>query len=146
MYHPGEKDSLDRIKPQVIDELNVKNIEVAASEAELEKDGYKTSLEAGYGVAIATDISEELAAEGLARDIVHRLQTMRRNAGFEISDHITICYEGGDYIKQVMTDYANYIKHETLARELIEGIAVEGEFVEQFKLSGNEIKLSVVKL
>ncbi|MFC1846736.1 class I tRNA ligase family protein, partial [Chloroflexota bacterium] len=142
----GEEQSLARIKAQVIDELNVKNIEVVDSEDELQKEGYKASLEAGYGVAIATDISDQLAAEGLARDIVHRLQTMRRNAGFEISDYITICYEGGDYVKRVMADYTDYIKKETLSRELAEGIPAESEFTEQFKLSGNEIKLAVARL
>jgi isoleucyl-tRNA synthetase len=142
----GEKQSLKRIKPQILDELNVKNIEVVDSEDELEKEGYKTSLEAGYGVAIATDISAELAAEGLARDIVHRLQTMRRNAGFEISDYISTCYEGGEYVKQVMADFADYIKKETLSRQLVEGISGEGVFSERFKLSGNEIKLAVAKL
>ncbi len=142
----GEKESLERVKPQVMDELNVKDIEVAGSEEELEKEGYKASLETGYGVAISTEINEELAAEGLARDIVHRLQTMRRNAGFEISDYITTSYEGGEYVRQVMADYADYIKKETLSRELVEGIANESQFTEQFKLSGNEIKLSVARL
>ena len=129
-----------------MDELNVKDIQPVSGEAELEKEGYKASLEAGYGVAINTCISDELAAEGLARDIVHRLQTMRRNAGFEISDHITICYEGGNYAKQVMADFADYIKKETLARELVEGIPIKSEFKEQFKLSGNEIILAVARL
>jgi len=142
----GEKERLERIKPQVMDELNVKDIQPVSGEAELEKEGYKASLEAGYGVAINTCISDELAAEGLARDIVHRLQTMRRNAGFEISDHITICYEGGNYAKQVMADFADYIKKETLARELVEGIPIKSEFKEQFKLSGNEIILAVARL
>ena len=142
----AEKQSLERIKPQILDELNVKNIEVVAAEGDLQKEGYKASLEAGYGVAIATAISDELAAEGLARDIVHRLQTMRRSAGFEISDYISTCYEGGDYVKQVMADFADYIKKETLSRDLVEGIPAEGAFTEQFKLTGNEIKLAVARL
>ena len=142
----SERQSLERIKAQIIDELNIKELKTVDNEGELESAGYQVSLEAGYGVAIVTEITPELAAEGLARDIVHRLQTMRRSAGFDIADYITTYYQGGAYIKQVMDNFGDYIRQETLSRELIEGIADEGTFSEKYKLAGNEVTLAVTRV
>ena len=141
----GEYQSLERIEAQIIDELNIKEIKVLENEGELESAGYEASSEVGYGVAIATEITPELAAEGLARDIVHRLQTMRRSAGFDIADYITTYYQGGVYIKQVMDTFGEYIRRETLSQELVEGIPGEGVFSEKYKLAGNEVMLAVTR-
>jgi len=95
-----------------------------------------------------TRISPQLAAEGLAREIVHRLQTMRKSAGFEIADYINTYYQGDDYVKQVMTDtnLAGYVKQETLSRSLIDSQPEVGVYTESFKLSGHTILLGVKKL
>ena len=71
---------------------------------------------------------------------------MRRAAGFNITDHIITCYEGDDYPKQVMTDFADYIKQETLTERIIEGTPEEGAFSESFKLGGGNLSLAVKKL
>ena len=97
-------------------------------------------------MAIPTEIPPELLAEGVAREIVRRLQTMRRSAGFDIADHITTYYQGEAYIRQVMADFADYIKQETLSRELVEGVPQEGVFTESHKLSGYDISLGVKRL
>jgi isoleucyl-tRNA synthetase len=108
--------------------------------------GYEVSSEAGYTVALATEITTELAIEGLARDIVHRLQIMRRSADFDITDHIATYYQGGADIKQVVDTFGDYIKRETLSQELIEGIPNEGTvFSEKFRLAGNEVVLAVAR-
>jgi len=71
---------------------------------------------------------------------------MRRSAGFDIADHIITHYQGDDYVKQVMEDFADYIKQETLSRKLVEGIPEEGVFTESYKLGGHEILLGVERL
>ena len=142
----NEKAALERIAPQVLEELNIKALEAVENDAGLEQPGYFASEEGGYVVAIATDISDKLAAEGMARDIVHRLQTMRRNAGFEIADYITTYYEGGDVIKQAIEAFGDYIKRETLSKELVCGIPEGAEFSDKLKLSGNEMTLAVARL
>jgi isoleucyl-tRNA synthetase len=142
----SEHQSMERVKAQIIDELNIKNLKAVDNESELESAGYEVSLEAGYGVAIATEITPELAAEGLARDIVHRLQTMRRSAGFDIADHITTYYQGGEHIKQAMDAFGEYIRRETLSWELVDGMPVDEAFSEKFKLIGNEVMLAVTKV
>jgi isoleucyl-tRNA synthetase len=77
---------------------------------------------------------------------VHRLQTMRKTAGFEIADYIVTYYQGGDYAKKVMTDFADYVKLETLSRSLIEGKPEEGVATETFKLNDYVVVLGVKKI
>ncbi|UCB42254.1 MAG: isoleucine--tRNA ligase [Dehalococcoidales bacterium] len=141
-----DKEGLERLSPQVLEELNTKTIEFADSEEELDKPNLIVSSEGGILVAMDCDVSSELAAEGLAREIVHRLQNIRRSAGFDIADHITTYYDGGSYVKQVVQDWADYIKQETLSRELVEGVLEEDFFTEGYKLSGHEIKLGVKRI
>jgi len=141
-----ERESLERTKSQILEELNVKDLEFVDNVAELDKAGYEVVSEGGHSVAISTEIPPQLQAEGVAREIVRRLQTMRRSAGFDIADHITTYYQGEAYIRQVMTDFADYIKQETLSRQLVEGVPEEGVFTERHKLSGYDILLGVKKL
>jgi isoleucyl-tRNA synthetase len=142
----GEKKVLERLKPQILEELNVKELKLVDSEAELAKPGYEVVSEGGHSVAIPKEIPPELEMEGVAREIVRRLQTMRRSAGFDIADHIVSYYQGDDYIKRVMAEFAEYIKQETLSRELVEGAPEKGAFSESHKLSGHEITLGVRRL
>ena len=141
-----ERESLERLMPQLLEELNVKSLEFVDQAAELGKPGYVVSSEGDYMVAVPTKVSPQLQAEGMAREIVRRLQTMRRSAGFDIADHIITYYQGEAYIRQVMEDFADYIKQETLSRQLIEGVPEEGAFTERYKLSGYDILLGVKRL
>ena len=141
-----DKKGLERLAPQVLDELNVKNFEFVDSVTELDKPGYATSSEGGYAVAVPVEISPELAGEGLAREIVHRLQTMRRSAGFDIADRIVTYYQGDAYIRKVMEDFADYIKRETLSRELVDGVPHEGAFTESHRLGDHDIVLAVRRM
>jgi isoleucyl-tRNA synthetase len=143
-----EEKALERVKSQLLEELNVKGVESVDREAELAESGYEVVSEGGYSVAICTEISPELQAEGIAREVVRRLQTMRRSAGFDIADHITTYYQGDDHIKRVMTDkeLAPYIKQETLSRELVEGVPQEGVFTEHHKLGGRELLMGIKRM
>ena len=162
----SDERSLERLKSQILEELNVKDIILKGlteveeldghgyavsgiEQRRVEHDFYKKSLSKLFGVhlvAVPTEISPKLQAEGMAREIVHRLQTMRRSAGFDIADHITTYYEGDAYIRQVMTDFADYIKQETLSRQLIQGVPKQDVFTESYKLGGYDVLLGVKKL
>jgi len=145
-----EKRALERIRPLVLEELNVKELKWDSIEkvAALDGAGYVVVSEPTNNSAISTNLSPELQAEGMAREVVHRLQIMRRSAGFDIADHIIVYYQGDDYVKQIMKNesLADYIKQETLSRELIEGIPEEGIFTERYKLGGYDILLGVKRL
>jgi isoleucyl-tRNA synthetase len=84
----------------------------------------------------------------MAREIVHRIQGMRRAADFEIADHIETYYEGDAYVKQVMTNaaLAAYISQETLSRGLTEGLPAGVDQKETFKLGGHELTLGVKRV
>jgi isoleucyl-tRNA synthetase len=140
-----ERENLARVRPQLLDELNVKEITVVSEIADLGLDGYQVNSEGDYSVAVPTEISPELRAEGMAREIVHRIQNMRRSADFDISDHITTCYQGDDEIGQVMRDLklADYIKQETLSLELVEGEPLPDAFVESHRIAGHQVTLGV---
>jgi len=137
------------IEQSVLDELNVKYIKLATTEelaAMATKPDYVVDNEATASTAIYTKITPELKTEGLAREIVHRLQTMRRSAGFDIADRIVTYYQGGAYISRVMEDFADYIKRETLSRELVDGVPPEGAFTESHRIEDHDILLAVKRL
>jgi isoleucyl-tRNA synthetase len=69
-------------------------------------------------VGVDTVISDELAAEGLARELVRRIQNMRKDAGFDISDRIIIYHQAEGFAYRVLKQWADYIKAETLAVEI----------------------------
>ena len=129
--------------------LEVEGQEVALSSEEVEvrfegKDGYSVAAEAGYLVAIQTEISEELLQEGLAREIVRRIQTMRKEADFRIEEYINTYYQTeGPTLKKVLENFRDYIKRETLSRELVAEKPPEGAYQETFKLEGESITLGV---
>jgi isoleucyl-tRNA synthetase len=133
------------VTPQVLEELNVKEMDLLPPEKleEMDKPGWAVTMEGDYWVAVSTDIPPELAAEGMAREIVHRLQTMRRSAGFDIADYISTYYQGEAHIRQVMEGFSSYIKLETLSHQLIEGEAEEGAYTERLRIDGYEVVLGV---
>jgi len=148
-----EKRSLesDVIKQMVLEELNVKELRFESSEnvATLaNQPDYAVDNVESPSSALYTKLTPELKAEGMAREIVHRLQTMRRSADFNIADHIETFYQGDEYINSVMSEAitADYIKQETLSRQLVEGIPKDVDLKESYKLSGHEVLLGVKKL
>ncbi len=157
---PSERAYIAQVSPQILDELNIKNIELldddspllrqtqeqagGESEAIVTAGHYTVSLEAGYMVAISGEITPELAEEGLARELVHRIQGLRRAANFEVTDHIEIWYDGPDEISRVMLGaFSGYIREETLSNRLDAGPPPEDAKSETVKIEGHEITLSV---
>jgi isoleucyl-tRNA synthetase len=142
-----DREGLMSLKPQVLEELNVKDIDYVDTASELEKPDYVVMTEGDLSVAVSTALTPELELEGMAREIVHRIQTMRKSAGFEIADYIAIFYEGDEYIQRVMQDSASvdYVKQETLSRRVVSGVPEQGSYNESFKLGGHAVKLGVKK-
>ncbi|MCH8800211.1 MAG: isoleucine--tRNA ligase [Chloroflexi bacterium] len=157
---PEEREYIGQVRPQVLEELNVKNIQVLEDDAPLVRqaleeagdqtetavtvDNYTVSLEGGYMVAVDGDISPELAEEGLAREVVHRIQGMRRSAKFDVTDRIVTYYQGPPAFAEVMQGaFSDYIRDETLSAQLVDGTPDTGAATEVFKVEGMEITLAV---
>jgi len=141
---PSDQAGLQNLADSIIEELNVKRLGFVADVSTLPADAYSLIAEGPVTVAIDKRLSKELADEGLVREITHRLQGLRRTANFEIADNITTFYETDDYTNHVVTNWADYIKKETLSKEMVKGIPGDAA-AEMFKLEGHEVKLAVKK-
>lgn len=141
----GEMPNVESVKDQIIEELNIKDIKYMNDAASLSDDAYAKNEDNGYVVAICKELTEELKEEGFIRDLVHHMQSMRRNAGFEIADYIKVGYSGDDYAVAVIEKLSGYIKKETLAKDIAKGISRDALNVKSFKISGSEVTISVGK-
>jgi isoleucyl-tRNA synthetase len=142
----AEQKGLRAMAPQVLEELNVKDVGCMKDEAEVEGNpDFSVAREGGYVVAMRIQLTPELAAEGTAREIVHRIQTMRRGAGFDIADHIITYYRDEDGLEGVMADFGPYIVQETLSRGLEKGIP-DDAYRDNHRLEGKEIVLGIEKV
>lgn len=143
----SETDGLERLSAQVLEELNVKAMAFTKEESDLiDKPGYALAAEGDYVVALSTNIPPELIDEGLAREVVHRLQTMRRNAGFDITDYIVTSYQAAPPLQQAIENLSGYVKQETLSHQLICRTPEESDFVDQHRIHGHQITLGVRRI
>jgi isoleucyl-tRNA synthetase len=94
-------------------------------------------------VAVDTVVTPELKAEGLAREIVRRIQTQRKNADFNIEDRIKTWYVATGELAQVFADWDEYIQSETLTTELVAGEPPADAFVEKHKVEGAELTIGL---
>ncbi|MDW8046306.1 MAG: DUF5915 domain-containing protein, partial [Chloroflexota bacterium] len=108
-----------------------------------EEEGYAAAADAGYTVAITTTITPELADEGLARELIRRIQDMRREAGFQLTDRITTWYVGGADVERVMREHGALIAAETLSTELVPGEPPADAFTVTHDLEGERVTLAV---
>ncbi len=147
---PGARagEALARVKSQLLDELNVKDVRLAEDLESLDKASYEVCSAGSNSVAVAKALTPELLTEGLAREIVHRIQTMRRSAGFDIADRIVTYYEGDAEVTRIIRDpeQSDYIRQETLSNELVSGAAPEGAYREEMKVEGHKLAMAVKKL
>jgi len=111
----------------------------------VEREGFASAQEGGYVVVVDTALTPELVDEGIARELVHRIQNLRRDAGFDISDRITTYWQGDEDIGRVLAAHADYIKGETLSLSLVEGEAPAGAHSETQQVEGREVTLGVVR-
>jgi len=148
-----EKKALEDLATEIMEEINVKQLVILSEAKEREESrwhrdmpDYTVANDARYLVAISTELTPELIAEGISRELVRYLQNMRRNARFDITDHIITYYQTREpLIKQVMDTFASYIKQETLSQELIDGLPPDGAYSEKHRISNSEVSLAIKK-
>jgi isoleucyl-tRNA synthetase len=106
-------------------------------------EGLAVSADKMVTVAVEAAITPSLRAEGLAREIVRRVQAMRKNADFNIEDRITTYFLVKGELADVFETWADYIKAETLSTELIAGSPPGGAHIENHKVDGMDFTLGV---
>ena len=120
-------------------ELGPDDLEITSEGIE----GWLVEQRAGVTVALDTQISETLLEEGLARESVKRIQNLRKDAGFEVTDRIEVAYHGSDRIARAIGEWGHWIRNETLAVELQPSKQPEGEAVETFEIGDEQLTLAV---
>ena len=89
------------------------------------KKGYCAASNGKTSIVLDTSLTEDLILEGLAREVVRKVQSLRKEADFVITDHINLYYNGDEMFDKMLSSYDEYIKNETLAAELIEDKKLE---------------------
>ena len=129
-------------------------ITVDGKEEVLEKDdlliesaqmeGFISGEDHGITVVLDTNLTPELIEEGFVREIISKVQTMRKDAGFEVMDHIRVGVRDNDKIIEVIKNNEDSIKSEVLANETVYGM-VTG-FTKEWNINGEKVTFGVEKL
>ena len=148
-----EEEALNKLAGDILAEVNVKEIVIFSPTREesfqgISEDmsGYSVVGDAKYQVALDTELTPKLVGEGVSREIVRRLQNMRRAAQFDVVDHIITYYQTGEQVEQIVTDFADYIQQETLSSELRNALPPDRAYGEKHSISGNKILLGIEKV
>ena len=127
-------------------DVNGTNVELTADDVLISSanaEGYCVASDHGVTVVLDVRLNDELIAEGLEREVVSKIQTMRKESDFVVTDHINISYTADETLKSVMEKFACDIKKDTLADTLEEGN--EGQFVKQWDVNGHSLTLALSK-
>jgi len=141
-----EREALRSFVSDILEEINVREMEFVNEEFSPDTPGYSVAGDARYWVAVNTELTPDLIAEGISREVVRYIQTMRRAARFDIADHIVTYYQAEEAVKEAMSDFADYIKQETLARELVDAPPSEDAYVEKHRISNCEVLFGVKRV
>lgn len=127
-------------------------VEIAGEEFEVTKDyldirisakeGFDVEIDGNVFVILDTEITEDLKDEGYAREFISKIQNLRKDSGFEVTDRINISYEADSDLAKSLDKFREEIKKETLADKL-ENTSLETEVVE---LNDKEVKISLERL
>nr|HMN60959.1 DUF5915 domain-containing protein [Anaerolinea sp.] len=110
-------------------------------------EGLAVAEDKGISVAVDAVLTPELRSEGLAREIVRRVQEMRKKAGFNIEDRIRTYYqaEDGAWMEELLAGWGDYLRAETLTNQLVNGPAPDGAYTETQSVEGKELHLGVLR-
>ena len=153
----GIKAALDKLDGNVaMDEINVTGelkLDVNGQNVVLSKedllidtaqmDGYVSENDNGITVVLDTNLTPELVEEGFVREIISKIQTMRKEADFEVIDKISLTYEGSNKAEEIFARNAEEIGNEVLATNVTKGIS-EG-YVKEWNINGETVILGVKK-
>ena len=140
-----------------MDEVNATGklkLALPSGEIELEKDdllidiaqkeGYVSEADNKITVVLDTNLTEELLEEGFVREIISKVQTMRKEAGFEVMDKITIYAKDNDKVIDILSKNGDQIKSEVLAEDIVTG-TVEG-YEKEWNINGEKVTMAVKKM
>lgn len=112
-------------------------IEIAQTE------GFESGNDGDITVVLDTNLTPELVEEGFMREIISKIQTMRKEAGFEVMDKITVYSDGNDKIAELISKNEDTVKNDVLATEIVTG-KIEG-YSKEWNINGENVTFGVKK-
>ena len=128
-------------------DINGNNVELTEEDLLIETaqtEGYVSESDGETSVVLDTNLTPELIEEGFVREIISKIQTMRKEAGFEVMDKIVVYAHGNDKIQDVMKAHEDEIKSEVLADEMVHG-ETDG-YVKEWNINKEAVTMGVKKL
>lgn len=126
--------------------VNGRRVSVGRDDIEIMREdieGWLVESDGDLTVALDTTVDEALLAEGFAREFVNRIQNMRKDAGFEVTDRITIAYQTtSDRLRQALGAMAEYVRSETLAVALSDA-EPRGEYSATLDVNGEPVEVGI---
>lgn len=132
IFDPSDKNFMEHI---IMEELNVRSVSMNILQAKLGSD---------ETIIIDTEITEELRLEGVAREIIRHIQSMRKEAGYEVDNRIKICYSGWNEVFE-KKELFNIIKKETLADSLKNKQLEDFDLQKEFAIEGQNVLIAIKK-
>ena len=108
-----------------------------------QSDDYVTDTDGALTVVLQTKLTDELIEEGFVRELVSKLQNMRKDSGFEVMDHITVYVSGNEKIASIFDRNGEYIKTQVLADAIV---ISDNEVSKEWNINGETVKLGVLKV
>ena len=109
------------------------------------REGLSVQADGSITVALVTEISEELRDEGFAREIINKIQFMRKDAGFDVVDRIRVWYDAGPRLQAAVERFASRIAEETLAESVDSGTEA-GELARDWDVNGERARIAVERV
>jgi isoleucyl-tRNA synthetase len=145
LAEPAEKDALLRHADTIREELNVHDLLFGDKDAPFPAD---YAVEAGpeHAAGICTKLTPELENEGLARELVHKVQNLRKSAGFEVTDRIRLHYQSSPRLAAAVRAFEDYIRRETLAVVVTDESLAEPDIRESAKINREPAELALKRV
>ncbi|HHY14211.1 MAG TPA: class I tRNA ligase family protein, partial [Thermoanaerobacterales bacterium] len=129
-------------------EFNIEDETIVISKEELEikaedAEGFCVEGDYGYYVALDTEITEELEFEGIARELISKIQNLRKEAGFEVENRIRLYYHGDEKIGDAINKFRDMIASETLSVDVENKKSVSGSYSKNMDINGHEVTIGV---
>lgn len=106
-------------------------------------EGWSVETESGVTVALDTELDDSLVHEGFAREVVNRVQNMRKEADFELTDRIDIFLDGDDIFRTSVEFMKEYVKNETLAGSIKYGASANYDFIKQWEINEKNCTIAI---
>ncbi len=135
--------------PETTLDLGGERITVTAADFEITSEdmpGWLVTSEGKLTVALDITVTDDLRCEGVARELINRIQNIRKDSGFEVTDRIRVEIEAKEAVVGAVAAYADYIGQQTLARDVRTAALPEGEFVVESEIDEEPLKIAVTKL